>query len=89
MLQYNRNDLEIAARNHHCTRDTFEKALRLKTILDFCPDTAAKSPAEQYSAQGKLVQDGFLCRPHQHPKGAVPRGTAPVSSICFCFQITA
>ena len=35
MLQYNRNDLEIAARNHHFTRDTFEKVLRLKTILDF------------------------------------------------------
>ena len=33
MPQYNRNDLEIAARNQHFTRDTFEKVLRLKTIL--------------------------------------------------------
>jgi predicted nucleotidyltransferase component of viral defense system len=35
MPQYNRNDLEIAARNQHFTRDTFEKVLRLKTILDW------------------------------------------------------
>ena len=35
MPQYNRNDLELAARNHHFTRDTFEKVLRLKTILDW------------------------------------------------------
>jgi hypothetical protein len=35
MPQYNRNDLEIAARNLHFTRDTFEKVLRLKTILDW------------------------------------------------------
>ena len=33
MPQYNRNDLEIAARNQHFTRDTFEKVLRLKTIF--------------------------------------------------------
>ena len=32
MPQYNRNDLEIAARNQHFTRDTFEKVLRLKTM---------------------------------------------------------
>ena len=35
MPQYNRNDLEIAARNQHFTRDTFEKVLRLKTIVVF------------------------------------------------------
>ena len=35
MPQYNRNDLEIAARNLHFTRDMFEKVLRLKTILDW------------------------------------------------------
>ncbi len=33
MPQYNRNDLEIAARNQYFTRDTFEKVLRLKTIV--------------------------------------------------------
>ena len=35
MPQYNRNELEIAARNQHFTRDTFEKVLRLKAILDW------------------------------------------------------
>ena len=33
MPQYNRNELDLAARSYGFTRDTFEKVLRLKEIL--------------------------------------------------------
>ena len=38
MPQYNRNELELAARRHGFTRDTFEKVVRLKEILAWIND---------------------------------------------------
>ena len=35
MPQYNRRELDVRAREYGFNRDTFEKVLRLRTILDF------------------------------------------------------
>ena len=35
MSQFNRRELDVRARDYGFNRDTFEKVLRLRTILDF------------------------------------------------------
>ena len=35
MPQYNRRELDVKAREYGFNRDTFEKVIRLRTILDF------------------------------------------------------
>ncbi len=35
MIEYNKNQLSLAAKQYGFVRDTFEKVLRLKEILDF------------------------------------------------------
>ena len=49
MPQYNRRELDARAREYGFNRDTFEKVLRLRTILEFLN-------TQEYKGDGKSLQ---------------------------------
>ena len=51
MPQFNRRELDVRAREYGFNRDTFEKVLRLRTILDFFN-------TQEYMREHQLLKGG-------------------------------
>ncbi len=60
MPQFNRRELDVRARKYGFIRDTFEKVLRLRAILDFMN-------TQEYMREHLLLKGGTAINPgHTH-----------------------